>query len=96
MSIQHCRSFSAHGRSDHSPPHPAAGNNELKWGDMWQRYGTCAEFADQAAYFALAVAAAKKFDTDVSAAVGLCWVSLSPGGTLPGHTAGQIACFGLW
>ena len=44
-----------------------AGNNELKWGDMWQRHGTCADFADQSAYFALATAAAKKFDTDVSA-----------------------------
>ncbi len=43
-----------------------AGNNELKWGDMWQRHGTCAGFADQSAYFALATAAAKKFDTDVS------------------------------
>ena len=58
---------------------------------MWQRYGTCAELADQAAYFALAVAAAKKFDTDVSATVGLCWVSLLPGGTLPARTP-ALAC----
>ena len=42
-----------------------AGNNELKWGEMWQRHGTCAEFADQTAYFAFAVAAAKKLNTDV-------------------------------
>jgi hypothetical protein len=40
------------------------GNNEAKWGDMWQRHGTCAGFDNQTAYFALAVAAAKKYDTD--------------------------------
>jgi ribonuclease I len=33
---------------------------------MWQRHGTCAGFDNQTAYFALAVAAAKKYDTDVS------------------------------
>lgn len=39
---------------------------------MWRQYGSCADFPSAPAYFEFAVAAAKKYDADVSgAAVGL-------------------------
>lgn len=33
---------------------------------MWTQHGSCAEFPSQADYFGFALAAAKKYDTDVS------------------------------
>ena len=39
---------------------------EAKWAGMWESQGRCAGFSAPSDYFGFAVAAAKKYDADVS------------------------------
>lgn len=56
---------------------PPAGANSLLWQDQWAKYGSCAQFAGQREYFSFALAAAKKYDVNVSCCCrALCFNAL--------------------
>ncbi len=54
--------------------HPLiAGQKEDKWQAMWKMHGTCAGFDKQADYFGYALAAANKYNADVSVVMFTKW-----------------------
>lgn len=48
-----------------------AGQKEDKWQAMWKQHGTCAGFDKQADYFGFALAAAEKYNADVSGGLSM-------------------------